>query len=257
MVDEATPLLKKIPTGVYRKLAEQKLEKLVGMSLSAMPVTPSSQGRSSTANRGDNPRFKRASTTATASTNPQPRSMTPMRRAILLLLNFPDLAQTLPPEQYDFDPDMRGAKLLLKLIAIVDRNPQISIGSMIEQFRESPDWQAINKLIATPYFPDARELTADVATAEFAHCIELLNKKSLPREASKLPVHARTGLLGLKSNSDKAYVEPPEHNPTKVINPPPDYPDSDSAYSDWDITRDNSDWGNAEWKDEGEPDSNE
>ena len=269
LVEEATPLLKKIPAGVYKRLAQQKLENLVGMALDAAPANTQAPSRyQQSARRKDANTSRRHSArpgpshfpNRTAKGGGQSRGMTPMRRAILLLLNYPQLAHTLPPEQYDFDPAMRGAKLLLKIIALVDRNPDISIGSLVEQFRESADWQAIDILSATPYFPDARELTLEVATAEFAHCIELLNKQSLPREASKLPVHARTGLLGLKSNSDQQPRPRPDSSAAMRSDeisaaPVPDYPEAGADHTDWDITHDNSHWDSADPTEDNAPDS--
>jgi len=197
LVEQATPLLQKIPLGVYKKLAEQKLESLIGMSLQNIPAR---QKNKSEAQAHQTKRFE--STTRHVPQRTQIRSLTTMRRAVLLVLSFPEVTQSLEADKYDFDPELPGARLLLKLIALADKNPTISSGAMIEHFRGEPEWDVIDKLSTTPYFPDGREIDLDNATLEFSDCIDGLNKQSKPREANKVPDSARTGLLGIRKRSD-------------------------------------------------------
>lgn len=196
LVEQATPLLQSIPLGVYRKLAERQLEDLIGMSLQTLPASQSSTHRNRAPTNLPSP------APSSDKQNSPPRGLTTMRRAVLLVLNFPALTQSLDADHYDFDADLPGARLLLKLISLVDHNPEISSGALIEHFRDEPEWHIIDKLSTTPYYPDSRELSQELAQTEYAHCIAQLNRNSKPREAHKLPHSARTGLLSIRKNRD-------------------------------------------------------
>ncbi|MBX2825572.1 MAG: DNA primase [Gammaproteobacteria bacterium] len=191
LAEQAKPLLQTIPEGVYRQLATKQLENAIGLSLSdshsAAPYP-----RQNRYERGGPPRRS----------TPVSRERTPstMRSAIQLLLQNPALVETVDPEYYDFDPGLRGASILLKLIAICDGQPTITTGTLIEHFRDTEDWKALNKLAATPYLPDGRDIEVEAAAVEFAHCITTLNRRSQKSEADKVSPHSRVGLLAIRKD---------------------------------------------------------
>jgi len=194
LVEQAKPLLQMIPEGVYRQLATRQLEASIGLSLTDTSArsAPSYQPGSDFS-RG--PRKPRTPT--------RERTPSTMRSAILLLIQNPALVETVDPEAYDFDPGLRGAAILLKLIGICDGNPTISTGALIEHFRDTPEWNALSKLAATPYLPDGRDIDFAAATAEFAHCIKTLNRRSQQSEADKVSPHERVGLLALRRDRER------------------------------------------------------
>ncbi len=193
LAEQSKPLLSQIPPGIYRELATKQLESLIGVSLNVVSTetpanAPPVQGR-------------RAPPAKPRQVNPQ--SLTIMRRAVLLIVQNPSLVQTLEPEQYDFDADMRGADVLMKLIGLCDATPDMTTGHLLELFRDTKEWSALNKLAVTPYYPDERELDEDSAKIEFQHCITELCRQSLQREADKVAPNARVGLLGLRGQTRK------------------------------------------------------
>ena len=193
LAEQSKPLLNQIPTGVYRELATQQLESLIGVSLN-VTATEAPQPQYA-------PRPQRAPQPTPRQVNNQ--SLTTMRRAVLLIVQNPSLVQTLEPEQYDFDAAIRGADVLMKLIGLCDANPEMTTGHVLEHFRDTKEWSALNKLAVTPYYPDERELDAESAKEEFRHCITELCKQSQQREADKLPPNVRIGLLGLRNQPRK------------------------------------------------------
>lgn len=191
LAEQSKPLLNQIPPGIYRELATRQLESLIGVSLSKSQSTTPSEGAGTP--RGSPQRY-----TQRSAPQVNQQSLTTMRRAVLLIVQNPSLVQTLEPEQYDFDASIRGADVLMKLIGLCDANPDITTGHVLEHFRDTKEWSALNKLAVTPYYPDERELDDESAKAEFSHCINELCKQSRQREADKLAPNARIGLLGLR-----------------------------------------------------------
>lgn len=185
LAETAKPLMNKIPEGIYRQLAQKRLEALIGMSLAATQQPT------------------RHKLTKTSRSTQHTIALTPMRRAILLIVQNPWLVATLEPEKYDFDADMPGAALLMKLIAICDGSPDITSGALIEHFRGTENEAPIDKLSTSPYLPDNRDMDNDIASVEFANVIDTLNRQSGPREASKVPFSSRTGLLSLNRKREK------------------------------------------------------
>lgn len=191
LAEKTRPLLAKLPAGIYRQLASRKLESLIGMELSQ---------------KGSRPRHpaRRPSRRAT-----ERRQMSPMRKAMILVIQNPWLIQTLEPEQYDFDPELPGADLLLHLIAICDSDPDISVGALVEQFRDTPHWSSIDKLSIMNYLPDGRELSREAATDAFSEIIHRLGQYKSDVDALKLPPSARTGLLSLRRDLHGNLPGPP------------------------------------------------
>jgi len=189
LADEAKPLLATIPAGVYRRLASQQLEDQIGIALGTAIGGASAPGTAAF-NRRRSPGIARK------------RGPSTMRTAILLLLQNPKLVSTVDPEAYDFDPSLRGAAILLKLIAICDNNPAITTGSLVEHFRDTSEWSALSKLAATPYLPDGNDIAPADAVLVFTDCIKSLNQRSKQREADKVSPASRVGLLSLRKDRE-------------------------------------------------------
>jgi len=179
--EKAQPLVKQIPLGVYRQLALQRLETLIGLSLGSeqagAPLGRATSARDAAAGGGN---------------------LTPMSRAVLLLLQHPEVGATLEPEAYDFDDGLPGATVLMRLIGYCESDPQISTARLIERFRDTEGYQAVSRLAVRDWWPDGRVLEAEVAAQEFAHCVARLSRQSGERHAHKVSPSARTGLLGVK-----------------------------------------------------------
>ncbi len=183
MVEKIKPLLAKIPAGVYRRLSEQRLESLIGLSLDIGPAEPAATPKTTNA-----PAFAPL------------KGLTTMRRAIILLIHHPAVVATIPADQYRVDSSLKGASLLLDLIAICQAQAGISTGALLEHFRDREEWPIVNKLAATPYMPDGSDIDLEAATPEFKHCINELNQRSHKDELSKVSPQHRTGLLGIGRN---------------------------------------------------------
>ncbi|MFK8075144.1 MAG: DNA primase [Granulosicoccus sp.] len=179
LAEKAKPLLATIPKGIYKQLALRRLETLIGLSLGSEKVGSRTPASRPPRNQGD-------------------AGLTAMSRAVLLCLQYPSVVQTIAPDDYDVNPELPGADVLLKLIAYCDSTPDITTARLLERFREGQNHAYLVKLATKPYYPDGRELDQSSAELEFAHCIGRLKERSQQKLADRVAPSARTGLLGLK-----------------------------------------------------------
>ncbi len=190
LAERAKPLLKTIPKGVYRELALQRLERLVGVPLgggapgarppAGHPSVPAAGGRRAPADA------------------PGDRPLTPMSRAVLLVLQQPSVVGTLPPDAFEFEPEQPGAPLLARLIAYCDADPSITTARLIERFRGTEHEGPVGLLAVRPWWPDGRELDAATAADEFAHCMKRLAEQARDARRERVGDAARTGLLAVR-----------------------------------------------------------
>lgn len=179
LAEKAKPLLATIPKGIYKQLALRRLEALIGLSLGSEKAGSAVKSVRPPRNRGD-------------------AGLTAMSRAVLLCLQYPGVVKTIPPDDYDVNPELPGADVLLKLIAYCDGSPDITTARLLERFREGQSHAYLVKLATKPYYPDGRELDQTSAELEFAHCISRLKERSQQKLTDRVDPAARTGLLGLK-----------------------------------------------------------
>ena len=157
------PMVEKIPAGVYRDLVIVQLEEKVG----AKVFTDSSQTEIRRQHR-------RTTSSSMANAN---STQSPVRRGIAVLLNNPSTALEVDPEFYEFSDNVRGAGLLMQIVALIELNPEISTSRIIENFRDKPEWQSLNRL--------AQEGLEETATADletplsiFEHAVRQINQES-------------------------------------------------------------------------------
>ncbi len=176
LAEKSRPLLASIPKGVYKQLAIQHLEKLIGLPMGS---------RQASAPR--KPRFQPRSDTGTST----------MSRAVLLILQHPGIVNKLPPDAYEYDTSSRGADTLTRLIAYCDSEPEITTARLLERFRDTANHAYLIKLATKFYWPDGRDLDFDTALTEFNHVVVTLQKQSKKTGVSKVDKSMRTGLLSI------------------------------------------------------------
>jgi DNA primase len=178
LADKAKPLLATIPASIYKQLAIRQLESLLGLSLGA--------------EQASNKPYKPAPRSL-----PNDGGLTPMRRAVLLLLQHPGVVEAVPPDDFDIDPDLRGADLLVKLISYCDSDQSMTTARLLERFRDTEHHNVLVKLAGRHYWPDNRELEFETAREDFIACVSQLRKKGQKKLASRVDPSAQVGLLGI------------------------------------------------------------
>ncbi len=131
LIKLATPLIAKIPAGVFRSLLEQKLAELSGYQPAARPTPPGSARR----NNGS----------ASSSASGKPSLM---RIFLALLLYEPRLAGLLTEaSRQQIIAAPRGGALAEKILALLQDNPNLSSGSLQETFRDEPEEGFVRELL--------------------------------------------------------------------------------------------------------------
>jgi DNA primase len=108
LAERARPLLNKLPDSLYRDLLVQRLADMAGIDQTNIT--------------------KRLTVTASPVTRPRSNinpARTPMRLAIALLLNHPELAQQAGDMQHFREIDVPGLPLLVELVELLQRHPHI------------------------------------------------------------------------------------------------------------------------------------
>jgi DNA primase len=144
LAELARPLIGKLGEGVFRELLSAQLAQRVGLSLPSLqqhlpPAPPPQQQQ-----RPD--RSSRPLKTQQPSRHQV--QVTPLRLAIALLLQHPELAteQTLSADlQLSGIP---GIELLFNLYHVIQQTGNVSSSALIERWRDSSDHDALQKLLA-------------------------------------------------------------------------------------------------------------
>ncbi len=178
LAEKAKPLVQTMPAGVYKKLALQRLENLLGIEMGSRRVS--------------RPQTKTNPGAALGKGN-----MTVMSRAVLLTLQHPSLVGEMDPDQFEINESVAGADVLLKLVGYAYADPTITTARLLERFREAPNYNYLQSLATRSLFPDGREIEIEDARAEYTACIELLKTRSLKTHTDQLPPSARTGLFSI------------------------------------------------------------
>ncbi len=126
----ATPLLDRLPNGVFQALMRKDLSNLVGIE-----VAPRRDQGTSSKKR---PLLKGAKQT-----------ITPLRLAIALLLKNPQLA-LLPDLPADWRQlDSEGVTLLTEMLDLVRNQPHLTAAQLIERWHHREEYRYLNKLSGT------------------------------------------------------------------------------------------------------------
>lgn len=182
LVEKARPMLSQMPEGIYRKLMFEQLEKLGRVELSQ----PNSEGANST--RRAKAMRKPAAGNKT--------SMSPVRKAITLLLYQPGLAQAWLNSNSNKTSeltklDLPGMELLLEVLEILRNSPDLSTSALIERWRETPTANHLAKLASwQPELDDSEALEI-----EFSALMNALNKQAVDLRYDDLQAKLDRGTL--------------------------------------------------------------
>ncbi len=162
LIEMARPLLGKIPDGAFRKLAQKKLADLTGMDVD------------DSATLINRPQATRASRQSAATVRAALSSQTPVRRAIKMLIQHPELASDLPDVSALKGLDFPGAPLLLELIDLLRENPDFSTAKVLERYRNNEAGVHLGRLAAEELSPlgDGIRIEFDDAIRAVVHRAE-------------------------------------------------------------------------------------
>lgn len=175
----AIPLIETIPQGVIQHKLFEQLAALVNMD-----VVTLRQVTHSKINKPMKTRIKKTDTS---------KRFSPMRLAIALLVQYPQLAKTLSEKQSESlkTLNLAGSSLLIKLFLLLKQSPELTSGMLLEYWREDESaykilQQLIQYSIAIP--------TTGIQ-AEFHDLLNHLKKLAAQQSIDKLLYQAKQSVL--------------------------------------------------------------
>lgn len=185
LLSKAGPLLDRVRDGAYRSLLSDELADAAGLDPARWAAMLDEQGA----------RRRPGSGSAMEDAGPPPPSrperarpsrprmrLTPVREAIALILQRPDLAQTVTADERLAALPVPGVELLAELLRVAAESPQSSTAALVERWRERPEHRHLSQLAALPIPGDAETLER--------HLEEILQRLLGPRA-----IEARMGAL--------------------------------------------------------------
>jgi len=140
LAELARPLLGTIPRGVYKELLMNRLAEEISMDrdklTDLLAIDEGEIGRA----------IRPAERGRAAGRGPGRRSL--VRQAIQLILNHPSVGANLRPPDQLSAVRQRGVPLLVELLEITAQRPEISAAGLLERFRDRPELQHLEALLA-------------------------------------------------------------------------------------------------------------
>jgi len=179
LIELAGPLIKQLPDGAFRNLCLGRLAELTHQDPNQLAPAPGPQsGPASGQSR-------------LAARRPDPRSVvTPVRRAITLLVQHPQLASPVLELEFLQDISMPGADFLLELLEALKEHPNMTTGGVVERYRDHPQGRHLERLAGIDSAPWSEALHA-----EFEACLELLRREAVETRFQELRERERDGRL--------------------------------------------------------------
>jgi DNA primase len=209
LVELARPLVRRIPSDVYRELLVVQLAGVVGMSAGRLGELLEAGAAPAAAARPEAvpSRPVRPAPTAGAGRGNL------VRQAIGLLVHFPDAAAGVGiPEGLDHI-DRPGIALLVELLTQLREDPVGTTGALLERWRERPEYGPLAKLaLGECLVPDA-----PAASAEIRSAIERLVAENDMARLQALEDRARDGSL---SQEEKRELQALLRSKGQSVRPP-------------------------------------
>jgi DNA primase len=167
LVELARPLLQKLPDSVFRDLMLDQLAQLSGLPAQQLEK-----------------RFfgaKEPKPEHSPRQRPHDSSRSPVRVAIRLLLEQPELCERVQRPCGFEDLELPGIALLVELLEILWQHPHLSTGSILEHWRDRPEQQPLAKLATLPL-----SLPADGLAEEFCGAVQRLKEQRTRQRTEQL-----------------------------------------------------------------------
>jgi DNA primase len=163
LVELARPLVRRIPSDVYRELLVGQLAEAVRMPASRLAELLDGDTPSPGPARPEppvTPRARRMPATAAAGRGNL------VRQAISLLVHFPGAGPSVSPNDELVGVDRPGVALLVELLAQLREDPVTSTAALLERWRDRPEHGPLEKLAtAECLVPDEAAAAAEIRSA--------------------------------------------------------------------------------------------
>jgi DNA primase len=161
----AQPLIEKLPAGMFRDLMTQELHERVGVQPKPVAARPTTAHKRPRSRQTDG-------------------SIPPVRRAVALLIQHPELAHLDLPSGWETNQSP-GIPLLQDLLSVLQANPDLSSGALVERWDDAEKRQLLSRLavLELGILDDAADqfvgtLRQLVKEQRHTRCAQLLEKHS-------------------------------------------------------------------------------
>lgn len=148
----ANELIKQIPSDYYRESLLDKLAQLLGRPRASDVVTKAGFNAGFHGGARQKPQHPALVTSS---------KITPMRRAIALLVQYPALAAVMPQAPELADANIAGISLLLQVQQLLLEKPNLTTAQLLEYWRESAEYGILNKLAQWDHQIEEAQLQAE------------------------------------------------------------------------------------------------
>lgn len=175
----AKPLLSQFPAGVLRKLVIERLARLT--QINPQDFLDTKSNKNSAGNNSANRASQNQRRTSQSTKNNTHQPMTPVRRAISMLLQQPSLTKQIPEDIQLSNVEVRGVELLSQLITLCKDNQDMNTARLLEQHRQEPHFSALEKLTSHDHL-----LSAEQMAPAFIGLLKQLQEQSSDVELERL-----------------------------------------------------------------------
>lgn len=190
LMAKGSELIKQIPSSFYQETLQQKLDNLLGRA---------------------SERLKPVNIRPTARPAPASIKMTPMRRAIALLLQTPELVNVMPYTPELASADIPGISLLLAVQQHLLDKPQLTTAQLLEYWRDLPEHAILLKLASWQHQIEPEQLSAEfldtfhsIEDQYLQQRLEALERKDKLKQLTQTEQHEYVLLLkALKSKKPR------------------------------------------------------
>ena len=208
----AKPMIEQFPDGVLKTLVVQRLARLTEIApqdLQNKPPAPAAQNTNKNAKWEKN---KQGKWRPARKPEPSVATMSPVRRTISLILQYPELAELSSTLQSIPANSVRGMDLIHGLLSACIGNSNINTASLLERYREASYFSTLTQL-ANHRHNDMESLTTEEATdlinATNAKIIDEYNQQQLTKaeqELQRLNNKAHAGELSQEEQSTREQL---------------------------------------------------
>jgi DNA primase len=178
LLAQAKPLIAVIPSDYYKEALLAKLARFVGKQVEQLNVV----------SRSPVAEIKKQQTEF---------QITPMRRAIGLMLQHPNLAATIPHIPALAKAELPGFDLFIQIQEIILAEPEVKPQVLLERFRESRNFRYLTQLVAWDH-----QIHADNLQDEFAQTFKSLQDSYLEKRLDALLVKSQVSPLNQTEKSE-------------------------------------------------------
>ncbi|WP_438969662.1 DNA primase [Methylophaga sp.] len=156
LVEMAKPYLKHVPAGVYRDMLEQRLAELSKTNMATL-----------------NKHLEKPAVQKRTVKNKALATMTPIRMAITIVLQYPILACEIDDVTAIRDVNQPGANILQQLLETLHQHPHLTTAALLERWRDKENGAHLQKLALQPL-----SLSADALKHELTGIVSQLQKEA-------------------------------------------------------------------------------